>query len=93
MTMFLPMNRIQDELKKVDQFRKRISPTFSFVQQYRDFVELEENNLGLALIVREARKNNIPWFCCDSNLKMIIVDPKGDFLKKAGINDKGSLSE
>lgn len=77
MTVLLPMNRIRDELKKVDQFRKNGSPIVSFIQQASDLLELEEKNLGLALIVGEARKKNIPLLWCNGNLKIIEVDPRG----------------
>lgn len=74
----LPMNRLHDELKKVDQYRKKKSQSFIFVQQDVDWFDLAEKNTGLALIVEEARDKKIKYIQMDdNNLKTIEVDPRG----------------
>lgn len=76
--VLLPMNRLHDELKKVDQYRKKKSQSFIFVQQDVEWFDLAVKNTGLALIAEEARAKKIKYIQVDdSNLKTIEVDPRG----------------
>lgn len=73
----LPMNRMHDELKKVDQYRKKKSQSFIFVEQDVDWFEQEEKNMRLSLRLAEARINPI-----DINIKIIEVDHIGTSIQK-----------
>lgn len=80
MTLFLPINRIQDELKKVEQFRKKQPSTAIFVKSEVDYFEKEEKNFSLSLILSKARKNKI--IQTDLGFNTVEIDPKGIKTKK-----------
>lgn len=58
----LPMNRLYDELNKVEQHRKKETPFVTFIQQQDfDWFEQEEKNLELNLVLAEARSKPIDY--------------------------------
>jgi len=58
----LPMNRLHDELKKVEQHRKKETPFVTFIQEQDfDWFDQEEKNLELNLLLVEARTKPIDY--------------------------------